>query len=514
MYTAVFFAALIVVSGIVAWVGDYIGRSLGKKRLTMFGLRPKHTAIVSTVITGMFISVLALVVLTGINSQFRQVIFHGQEILKKNEKLSRESSELLLANRAILAEQERLEKETEAKGKDYELIRKRFTAAKRDYDKAKAAYNVSAGQVRTLKKSIESRRLELERLKRQNLVSAKELKEKEALLESDEAKLREMEARLEADSQRLSELMAEVEEQQRQRELAKKELEKANGDLALVKESLAQAEHDLDVAREAMKEYANLRLSTVVIRQEDEIARAVIDGTGSIPQISASLMQLLANANEICYNIISSYKGTPISVEGEKAAAGFKTAYVRLVFRDEAGDIYEDSIRTMVVSAAEAIKNKGGDSLVIVSSAGNLTSSDLTVIPVEFRLHEEKLIYVKGSLISKISFTGSESDAGIFTMLYDFYTNTVLTESVDKGAVPAQMSPLFSYYCRKAVERNPALRLFSSYKEVSMTEQAEVILGLMKEISGSPAEVKLYAARDLYSSDVVSTRNTRVEVSK
>ena len=190
MYTAVFFAALIVVSGIVAWVGDYIGRSLGKKRLTMFGLRPKHTAIVSTVITGMFISVLALVVLTGINSQFRQVIFHGQEILKKNEKLSRESSELLLANRAILAEQERLEKETEAKGKDYELIRKRFTAAKRDYDKAKAAYYVSAGQVRTLKKSIESRRLELERLKRQNLVSAKELKEKEALLESDEAKLR------------------------------------------------------------------------------------------------------------------------------------------------------------------------------------------------------------------------------------------------------------------------------------------------------------------------------------
>ncbi|MBR4749331.1 MAG: DUF3084 domain-containing protein [Abditibacteriota bacterium] len=516
MYTAVFFAAMILVSGFVAYVGDYIGRSLGKKRLTMFGLRPKHTAIVSTVITGMIISVLALLVLTGINSQFRQVIFHGQSILKKNEKLSRESAELLVANKALLSEQARLEKDTQATSREYEDIKAHYLTARKNYDSAKAAYAVSAGQVRALKRNIEERRRDLEVLKKQNSSSEKTLKEKEAQLARDEEKLKEMEIQLEDDSSKLRELMLQVQEQQRQKDAAKKELDTAKESLALVQENLRQAEHDLDVAKEAMKEYANLRLSTVVIRQEDEIARGVVDGNKSIPEISASLMQLLANANEICYNIKSYYKGEPISAEGEKAAAGFKSAYVRLVFRDEAGDVYEDNIRVMVMSAAEAIKNKGGDTLVTVSSAGNLTSSELSLIPVEFRLHEQKLIYNMDSLISEITFSGHQSEAEVFTDLYDFYSNTVLTESVNKGAVPAQMSPLFAYYCQKAMKRNPALRLFSSYRETSLTEQVAVILGLMDEIkaASSAVTVRLYAARDLYSSDVVSTRNTRVEVDK
>ena len=425
MYTAVFFIALILVSGFVAYVGDYIGRSLGKKRLTMFGLRPKHTAIVSTVITGMLISVLALLVLTGINSQFRQVIFHGQSILKKNEKLSRESEELLLANRAIIAEQKRLEKDTAEKSSRYRDIENKYDRIAKSYREAQKAYRVSASQVRELKESINKRRTELDSLKKQNRLSEQQIREKESQLEKSESELREMEARLEEDSRSLQELASAVTEQQRLKDAAKKELDKANEDLTLVKEDLRKANRDLDVAREALKEYANLRLGTVVVRQEDEIARGVVDGSKSIPEISASLMQLLANANEICYNILSIYKNVPISAEGEKAAAGFKNAYVRLVYRDEAGDIYEDNIRVMVMSAAEAIKNKGGDSLVTVSSAGNLTADELEVIPVEFRLHEEKLVFTRGSLIADIRFSGRESDAELFTLLYDFYTNTV-----------------------------------------------------------------------------------------
>ncbi|MBQ9358192.1 MAG: hypothetical protein IJT95_01465, partial [Abditibacteriota bacterium] len=426
-----------------------------------------------------------------------------------------ESEELLLANRAILAEQTRLEKETAEKSSRYREIEDKYNKAAADYSRARKAYKVSSGQVRELKESINRRRLELDSLKKQNALSERQIREKESQLEKSESELREMEARLEEDSKALQELSAAVTEQQRLKDAAKAELDKANGDLALVKDDLKKANRDLDVAREALKEYANLRLGTVVVRQEDEIARGVVDGSRTIPEISASLMQLLANANEICYNILSIYKDEPISAEGEKAAAGFKNAYVRLVFRDEAGDIYEDNIRVMVMSAAEAIKTKGGDSLITVSSAGNLTADELEVIPVEFRLHEEKLVFTKDSLIADIRFTGRESDAELFTLLYDFYTNTVFNRSVNKGSVPAQMSPLFAYYCQKAMERNPALRLFSSYKETSLKEQVEVILEQMKEIKacGNGSHARLYATRDLYSSDVVSNKNTRMEVS-
>ena len=51
---------IVVVSGLVAYIGDLIGRKMGRKRLTLFGLRPRHTAIVISVAAGMLIAILTL----------------------------------------------------------------------------------------------------------------------------------------------------------------------------------------------------------------------------------------------------------------------------------------------------------------------------------------------------------------------------------------------------------------------------------------------------------------------
>ena len=37
---------LMVMGGIIAFLGDKIGSKVGKRRLTMFGLRPKYTSII------------------------------------------------------------------------------------------------------------------------------------------------------------------------------------------------------------------------------------------------------------------------------------------------------------------------------------------------------------------------------------------------------------------------------------------------------------------------------------
>lgn len=59
-YTWFFILALIAVSGFIAWFGDLLGRKMGKKRLSIFGMRPRHTAIFMTTITGMIISAIAI----------------------------------------------------------------------------------------------------------------------------------------------------------------------------------------------------------------------------------------------------------------------------------------------------------------------------------------------------------------------------------------------------------------------------------------------------------------------
>ncbi|MFH1825989.1 MAG: DUF3084 domain-containing protein [bacterium] len=72
---------LLAVGGVVAYIGDFLGRSIGRKRLTLFGLRPRYTAITITIITGIMIAMTTLGVLLAISQDARTALF-GLEQLK------------------------------------------------------------------------------------------------------------------------------------------------------------------------------------------------------------------------------------------------------------------------------------------------------------------------------------------------------------------------------------------------------------------------------------------------
>ena len=57
---------LLVVGGVIAYVGDRLGTYIGKKRLSAWGLRPRHTAMLYTVLSGGLIAVLTLFALIGL----------------------------------------------------------------------------------------------------------------------------------------------------------------------------------------------------------------------------------------------------------------------------------------------------------------------------------------------------------------------------------------------------------------------------------------------------------------
>ena len=60
LYGIYLIAALIVSGGAIAFIGDRLGTKIGKKRLSIFGLRPRHTSNVITVITGILITGLTI----------------------------------------------------------------------------------------------------------------------------------------------------------------------------------------------------------------------------------------------------------------------------------------------------------------------------------------------------------------------------------------------------------------------------------------------------------------------
>ncbi len=82
---------LLVLSGFLAYLGDILGRRIGRKKLTLFGLRPKYTAIFITVLTGVLITLFTLTIMTLLSQNMMDALFHLDAIkkdLKKTKKLA------------------------------------------------------------------------------------------------------------------------------------------------------------------------------------------------------------------------------------------------------------------------------------------------------------------------------------------------------------------------------------------------------------------------------------------
>jgi hypothetical protein len=68
------------VAGGIAYIGDRVGHQVGRKRLTMFGLRPKYTSTIVAVATGMLIAVSVTVIALVASAQVRTAFFRLGQI--------------------------------------------------------------------------------------------------------------------------------------------------------------------------------------------------------------------------------------------------------------------------------------------------------------------------------------------------------------------------------------------------------------------------------------------------
>jgi uncharacterized protein (DUF3084 family) len=81
MYGFVLIAVLAVTGGVIAYIGDRLGTKIGKRKLTIFGLRPKHTSILVTIVTGILIAASTLGVMALVSRDVQTALF-GMDALK------------------------------------------------------------------------------------------------------------------------------------------------------------------------------------------------------------------------------------------------------------------------------------------------------------------------------------------------------------------------------------------------------------------------------------------------
>ena len=90
MYNLILIFTVLIISGLIAFVGDWVGFKIGKKRVTVFGLRPHYTAIFITIISGILIAIITVTILAISSNDVRTALFGMEELKEKLTYLSRE----------------------------------------------------------------------------------------------------------------------------------------------------------------------------------------------------------------------------------------------------------------------------------------------------------------------------------------------------------------------------------------------------------------------------------------
>ncbi|MFW6021972.1 MAG: DUF3084 domain-containing protein [Halanaerobiaceae bacterium] len=119
MYGFLLIMVVIGISGLIAYVGDQIGMKVGKKRISIFGLRPRHTSILITIMTGILIAALTITVILATNNGVRRALFNIQEVVGMLQETRTELDKL--DQQLLLKDQQLQEKEQEIRSKESEL---------------------------------------------------------------------------------------------------------------------------------------------------------------------------------------------------------------------------------------------------------------------------------------------------------------------------------------------------------------------------------------------------------
>lgn len=79
-----------IVGGLIAYIADKMGSKIGKKRMSVFGLRPKYTSILLTVLSGIMISVVTICVMAIASQSARTALFGMEKIQQELASLNKE----------------------------------------------------------------------------------------------------------------------------------------------------------------------------------------------------------------------------------------------------------------------------------------------------------------------------------------------------------------------------------------------------------------------------------------
>jgi uncharacterized protein (DUF3084 family) len=194
---------LLVLGGVLSTLGDRLGTRVGKARLSLFGLRPKNTAVVITALTGALISAISLGLMLLVSERLRVGLFELDQIqarLRDSRSDLRQSQANLARSRGELSRAE--------------LGRTQAIAGRQravdSQHKAESQLNAAQSRITTLRRGLEPLQQQRNRLAAERLRLSREVKGRDVEIRRTESELASVSRRIAAGEKELKGLEGNV----------------------------------------------------------------------------------------------------------------------------------------------------------------------------------------------------------------------------------------------------------------------------------------------------------------
>ncbi len=344
---------MLFVSGLIAVVGDRVGYRIGKKRLTWFNLRPRHTAILVAVVTGVSISGLTLGTLLLLNRSLSEALFSYTNQIAQAEQelraLNREKALLEAENATLNAERNSL---------------------KLDLDQFRNQQSAAQTRLSEVRDQLALAIQERQEVEAKLAAANEQLANVQPSLDQANAELSKVRAEVESARQLIATLESQKQALQLDRDQLERSLDVVQAALTHLEEQKTQLEREIEQFNQLA---VSLRRGELAILAGEVLATGVVNAPeGTKPEaIRQQFEQLLAQAEQQALAL------------GSQPAPPLENA---IMIRREDAD-----------QALEKLKEAGSWAVRILSLTNRLKGEP---VPVLVQIYPNQRIFPKGSVLA------------------------------------------------------------------------------------------------------------------
>jgi uncharacterized protein (DUF3084 family) len=372
LYGILLILVLVAVSGVIAYVGDIVGRRLGRKRLSLFGMRPRHTAIAVSVIAGMVITFLTLAVAAALSKDVKDGLFRVVDMRLAQAQLTRDIKELS-------RHAEELERQRRA-------AEQQVAESRAEMERNGALLEKARGELKQQEANLTDAKQKLSRMQGELRAAAKQLANAERVANRQEAANRalvETKEELEADVQRVGRYL----------QMATQMAEIGRSVPVLVGAGQALGAELLSGGQPAERTKAQLEAMADLVDRQARAAGAAVD-----PGVGKAVI--------IRHLVVDDQKRTVSYFSGDQ----------------------------VIAAVADQVSQASGGIIVRMTSLFN--SPEGVPLIADFQLFNNRLVYHKGEVLAETVIDGRLSEPALMAALVGLLRDEVGAKARQENIMP------------------------------------------------------------------------------